>query len=30
MTWVDKGSEFFNGSVKPWLERKRYRNAFTT
>ena len=28
--WVDKGSEFYNRSMKSWLERKRYRNMFNT
>ena len=26
--WVDKGSEFYNRSLKSWLE-KSYRNAFS-
>ena len=30
MLWVDKDGEFYNRSVKPWLEKKRYRNAFST
>ena len=25
---VDKGSEFYNRSMKSWLEKKWYRNAF--
>ena len=28
-TWADKGSEFYNRSIKPWL-RKWYRNVFST
>ena len=27
--WVDKGSKFYNGSMKLWLEKKWYRNIFT-
>ena len=27
--WVDKGSEFYNRSMKSWLEKK-YRNVFNT
>ena len=27
--WIDKGSEFYNGSMKSWL-KKCYRNAFST
>ena len=26
--WVDKGSQFYNRSMKSWLEKKRYRNVF--
>ena len=26
--WVDKGSEFYNRSMKLWPEKKRYRNVF--
>ena len=26
--WVDKGSEFYNRSMKLWLEKKCYRNVF--
>ena len=26
--WVDKGNEFYNRSVKQWLEKKWYRNVF--
>ena len=28
--WIDKESEFYNRSMKPWLEKKCYRNAFNT
>ena len=28
--WVDKGGEFYNRSMKSWLEKKRYRNIFNT
>ena len=28
--WVDKGSEFYNKSMKSWLEKKGYRNIFNT
>ena len=28
--WVDKGSEFYNRSMKSWLEKKGYRNVFNT
>ena len=27
--WIDKGSEFYNPSMKSWL-KKCYRNAFST
>ena len=27
--WVDKGSKFYNGSMKLWLEKKWCRNIFT-
>ena len=27
--WVDKGSEFYNRSMKSWLEKKWNRNIFT-
>ena len=26
--WVDKSSEFYNTSLRSWLEKKRYRNVF--
>ena len=26
--WVDKGSEFYNNSVKKWLKDKKYWNVF--
>ena len=25
--WVDKGSEFYNSSMKSWLEKKWYKNV---
>ena len=28
--WVDKGSEFYNRSMKSKLEKKQYRNVFST
>ena len=28
--WVDKGSEFYNRSMKSWLEKKYNRNVFST
>ena len=28
--WVDKGSEFYNKSMKTLLEEKCYRNVFNT
>ena len=29
--WVDKGSEFYNKSIKSWFsEKKLYRNVFNT
>ena len=28
--WVDKGSEFYNRSMKSWLEKKCYRNVFNS
>ena len=28
--WVDKGSEFYNRSMKSWLEKKWQRNVFNT
>ena len=28
--WVDKGREFYNRSMKSWLEKKLYRNIFNT
>ena len=28
--WVDKGIEFYNRSMKLWLEKKCYRNVFST
>ena len=28
--WVDKDSEFYNRSMKSWLEKKCYRNVFNT
>ena len=27
--WVDKSSEFYNTSLRSWLEKKRYRNVFS-
>ena len=29
-TWVDKGSEFYNRSMKSWRETKWNRNVFKT
>ena len=26
--WVDKNSEFYNRSMKSWLEKKCYRDVF--
>ena len=26
--WVDKGSEFYSRSMKPWLEKEWYRSLF--
>ena len=26
--WVNKGSKFYNRSMKSWLEKRWYRNAF--
>ena len=28
--WVDKGSKFYNRSMKLWLEKKWHRNVFNT
>ena len=28
--WVDKGSKFYNRSMKSWLEKKGHRNVFNT
>ena len=28
--WVDKGSEYYNKSIKSWLEKKCCRNALNT
>ena len=28
--WVNKGSEFCNRSMKSWLQKKCYRNVFST
>ena len=28
--WVDKHSEFYNRSMKSWLEKKCHRNIFNT
>ena len=28
--WLDRGSEFYNSSMKSWLEKKWYRNVFNT
>ena len=28
--WVDQGSEFYNRSMKSWLEKKCNRNVFNT
>ena len=28
--WVEKGSEFYDRSMKSWLEKKWHRNVFNT
>ena len=28
--WVEKGSEFYNRSMKSWLKKKCNRNVFNT
>ena len=28
--WVDKGSQFYNRSMKSWLEKKWHKNVFNT